>query len=206
MAINSTEYPYNYHWYLFRKLNNKPEAMKAYRTMCENAYRYGGADALTQKEQTKHWIVIAEQVLNQYNIPYEDRKESTMTNDELYRILPKGNRKEDFGKCVGTDSKGRLIIETKTGIAAYSKDDLEVVMPYTVTIQFTRDGAHYSYFATEGELEEGELFIITTHSVVSDVHGRFAKAIKINTKSKAATKWLEGYKLGGTPLTVGEND
>lgn len=87
---------------------------------------------------------------------------------------------------IGADSQGRIIVEEKGTGRVYpaNSTDLEEVLPYTVSVQFAGTATVYSYMADKGQVKEGDLLFGGIN------FGSVAKVIKVNTKSKAATKSL----------------
>lgn len=116
----------------------------------------------------------------------ENSKENTMSTT-LYQIVGT----ETYGTILATNSLGKYVFEVRgTGeVKTVEKNQLEEVIPYTVTIKFLgSDSKTYSFFSADGTVSVGDLIFLPMYNQIVMVTG-------VNTKSKLATKWLEGTKL-----------
>lgn len=109
--------------------------------------------------------------------------------DTLYQI--KGT--EDYGIYLTKDRSGNFVLEMKGGggVKAFPEDQLEEVLPYTVSIQYLGNGSDsksYAYLSKEGEFSVGDFLF-------GGRYGGFAKVTAVDTKSKHATKRFNGWKL-----------
>lgn len=127
--------------------------------------------------------------------PVPEEASTMSTTPKLYRWLD-ANNVEVFGTRLTTDSRGKWIMEPKGGGNAVTIDkaQAERVMPYTVGVAYNNDKTRtvYNYFSRIGEVEVGD--------VVFNREGAIAQVVALDTKSDAATKWLEGFKVKGTAL------
>jgi len=106
---------------------------------------------------------------------------NTMT---LYQFTVNNDTK--YGTYLATNSQGLFVMEEKgTGVIyTVGKTAVEEVMPYTIGVVFLSSGSttEYSYLATAGKYEVGQIFLMDNnygHSLVT--------ITKVDTKSKAAT-------------------
>lgn len=118
--------------------------------------------------------------------------EAQMTNNELYQIKDT----DTYGTILATNSQGLKVFEVRgTGeVKTVKKEDLEEVIPYTVGVRFLESrGNTHDFFAEKGVFEVGDIIFNTSYSGPMVV-------TKLNTKSKSATKYLEGSLI--RPTTV----
>ena len=78
-----------------------------------------------------------------------------------------------------------------SGVRSFSKKDVEVVMPFTYSVQFNGIGTEYSYLGKEGTVAVGDLLLKTDGTKGITI----AKVTAVNTKSEKATKYFEGVKI-----------
>jgi hypothetical protein len=104
------------------------------------------------------------------------------------------NGTEVYGKRLAIDGMTWVMKTVGGEIHVIGAKDAVEVVPYTVGVRFYNGGATYHYFAKEGEVAVGDLLWIKDASGLAEV-------MNIATKSKAANKSLNGWKLAGTPLT-----
>lgn len=97
-----------------------------------------------------------------------------------------------FGIGLAVNSKGEYVLEMKgTGeLAAYPKKDVELVMPFTFSVQFNGAGTEYSYLGKEGSVKVGDLLLKTDSKGIT-----VAKVTAVDTKSEKATKYFDGVKI-----------
>lgn len=121
------------------------------------------------------------------------KKENTMAEKKLYQI----NITESdimyatklasvkYGHKLAVNSAGKWVMEIKgTGkVITCDKDDVEEVMPYTVSVQFETGKTVYHYLAEKGSVELNAFYIFD-----SPMGRAIAQVIKLDTKSPAATK------------------
>jgi len=117
---------------------------------------------------------------SRYNKPL---KEKTMAEKKLYQI------NDDFlgvkyGHKLAVNSSGKWVMEIKgTGeVITCDKDNVEEVMPYTVSVQFQTGKQIYSYLANKDQVELNAFYIFDSPQ------GRaIAQVVKLDTKSPAAS-------------------
>jgi len=97
-----------------------------------------------------------------------------------------------FGVGLAVNSKGEYVLEMKgTGdLVAYHKKDVELVMPFTFSVQFNGTGTEYSYLGKEGSVKIGDLLLKTDSKGIT-----VAKVTAVDTKSEKATKYFDGVKI-----------
>jgi hypothetical protein len=117
-------------------------------------------------------------------IKFKTKEENTMAEKKLYQIG------EDFGGVkyghkLAVNSAGKWVMEIKgTGeVITCDKDNVEEVMPYTVSVQFETGKTVYHYLAEKGSVELNAFYIFD-----SPMGRAIAQVIKLDTKSPAATK------------------
>jgi len=119
---------------------------------------------------------------SRYNRP-DQQKENTMTEKKLYQINSLVSTVK-YGHKLAVNSAGKWVMEIKgTGeVITCDKDDVEEVMPYTVSIQFETGKQIYSYLAEKGSVELNAFYIVDA------ALGRaIAQVVKLDTKSPAAS-------------------
>lgn len=133
---------------------------------------------------------------------YEDNEftstlygEDEMTKDTLYSFEQDGVTK--YGTLLTTDSKGRYVLEVRgtQDVIPMDKSLVTEVLPYTIAVQFPGTTKHYAFKAKEGDFSVGDLLVRTDYEDFS-----FCTVVKVDTKSKAATKVFEGYKVNATKV------
>jgi len=106
-----------------------------------------------------------------------------MTEKKLYQINSLVSTVK-YGHKLAVNSAGKWVMEIKgTGeVITCDKDDVEEVMPYTVSIQFETGKQIYSYLAEKGSVELNAFYIVDA------ALGRaIAQVVKLDTKSPAAS-------------------
>ena len=125
------------------------------------------------------------------------QKENTMTEKKLYQInistagvmtaagVTHTVFTVKYGHKLAVNSAGKWVMEVKgTGeVITCDKDDVEEVMPYTVSVQFETGKQYYSYLAEKGSVELNAFYIFD-----APLGRAIAQVIKLDTKSPAATK------------------
>jgi hypothetical protein len=97
-----------------------------------------------------------------------------------------------FGIGLAVNSKGEYVLEMKgtNDLVAYAKKDVELVMPFTFSVQFNGTGTEYSYLGKEGSVKIGDLLLKTDSKGIT-----VAKVTAVDTKSEKATKYFDGVKI-----------
>lgn len=122
--------------------------------------------------------------------------EEPMTmKDKLYKTVT-DNR---YGTGLAIDSDGKFVLkmqDTNT-FESFMEGDLKRVMPYTFDVQFVtgRSDVTYSYRGREGQVEVGDILMLTGSSY------SIGLVVAINTESEKATKIFDGVKLLTAALT-----
>lgn len=124
-----------------------------------------------------------------------EQKGATSMKGKLFQTKESNPR---FGIGLAINSTGKYVLEMKgTGdLEAFDKRDIEVVMPFTYSVQFNGQGTEYSYLGKEGSVSVGDLLLKTDGSKGITI----AKVVAVDTKSEKATKYFDGVKLATTPL------
>jgi hypothetical protein len=114
-------------------------------------------------------------------------------NGSMKGKLFKVKADDAYGIGLAVDSTGQYVLEMKdgSGVRSFSKKEVEVVMPFTFSVQFNGVGTEYSYLGKEGSVTVGDLLLKTdsTKGII------IAKVTEVNTKSERATKHFEGVKI-----------
>lgn len=111
------------------------------------------------------------------------QKENTMTEKKLYQInIPVNTVK--YGHKLAVNSAGKWVMEIKgTGeVVTCDKDDVEEVMPYTVSVQFQTGKQIYNYLAEKGSVELNAFYIFD-----APLGRAITQVVKLDTKSPAAS-------------------
>lgn len=125
---------------------------------------------------------------------YLPQKENTMTEKKLYQIniqeTPAFSYTIKYGHKLAVNSSGKWVMEIKgTGeVITCDKDDVEEVLPYTVSVQFETGKQIYNYLAEEGSVELNAFYIVDVPYLTqySPVGRYIAQVVKLDTKSPAA--------------------
>jgi len=112
------------------------------------------------------------------------KEENTMTEKKLYQINTPLDAVK-YGHKLAVNSAGKWVMEVKgTGeVITCDKDDIEEVMPYTVSIQFETGKQIYSYLGNKDQLELNAFYLFD-----SPMGRCIAQVVKLDTKSPVATK------------------
>ena len=103
-----------------------------------------------------------------------------------------------YGHKLAINSAGQWVMEGKDGqVYTVDKEAVKEVMPYTVDCAYQGNDNRYSFFARQGDFEEGDVVAHPNYRELLHVK-------KLDTKSKKATTWLHGLKLQGTVVKSGE--
>lgn len=140
-------------------------------------------------EQKIYWIDWETPNVYRVNETKTETEGTKQMTDTLYQV--KGT--EDYGIYLTKDRSGNFVLEMKGGggVKAFPEDQLEEVLPYTVSIQYLGNGSDsksYAYLSKEGEFSVGDFLF-------GGRYGGFAKVTAVDTKSKHATKRFNGWKL-----------
>lgn len=111
-------------------------------------------------------------------------------------MLYKLKGQEEYGIKLATDSEGRIVLDMKaTGnLVAFDPNVLEEVLPYSVDVSFRGlSGKTYSFQADPNSLAVGDL-------VIDPRYDDPLRIVAIDTKSRKATKKIQGYVYKGTKL------
>jgi hypothetical protein len=133
--------------------------------------------------------------VKQYLIEAEiEEEENEMANNKLYQVKDQ----ELYGVHIATNSEGKIVLEMKgtNEVKAYSKDQLEEVMPYTVGVKFSVGGQNYHFETDKGSVSVGDLIVRMDGSY----EGSFGEVVSVDTKSKQATKRLDAVVIQGTRI------
>jgi hypothetical protein len=102
-----------------------------------------------------------------------------------------------FGTKLAVNSKGQIVLELKGsgGVEAFDTDAVEVVMPYTVDVNFIGDAASktYSFLSKEGDVAVGDLLL-------ADGYATLMRVMAVATRSTSATVELKGVKVPVVPF------
>jgi hypothetical protein len=98
-----------------------------------------------------------------------------------------------YGIGLAVDSTGQYVLEMKdgSGVRSFAKKEVEVVMPFTFSVQFNGVGTEYSYLGKEGTVKVGDLLLKQDGTKGITI----AKVTAVNTKSDKATKYFDGVKI-----------
>lgn len=185
---------------------------KAKKMVNTNTVRVG--DIVRKKYGSKH-ILVVQEFGNHFYGRYVDSNASTgrlHTNEvvhvndtveakgkdgmkgKLFKILAN----DQYGIGLAVDSTGKYVLEMKdgSGILAFDKKEVELVMPFTFSVQFNGIGTEYSYLGKEGTVKVGDLLLKTDGTKGITI----AKVTAVNTRSDKATKYFDGVKVVTEPL------
>jgi hypothetical protein len=138
---------------------------------------------------------------------HDQQKENTMTEKKLYQISISESdvmyatklASVKYGHKLAVNSAGKWVMEIKgTGeVITCDKDDVEEVMPYTVSIQFQTGKQIYSYLAEKDSVELDAFYIFD-----APLGRAIAQVVKLDTKSPAAS--VEFKPLAKLNVTLSE--
>lgn len=124
---------------------------------------------------------------NHTTATYEKREKSTMS--KLYKVVDK----EIYGNYLATNGEGKIVLDLKGGgVAAYTKEEIEEVVPYSVGVRFRNDTGSsmstkiYHYWVDRGTVEVNDVVFAADYSNPAIV-------VELDTKSAAANKRLTGF-------------
>lgn len=127
-------------------------------------------------------------------VPFEpnnqEREYPMLRHEVLYKVV---GSDDIFGTEVGTDTKGRMLLEHKvTGIIkAYDVHELEEQVPFTVELLCGTDRNHY--LSNKGEVKIGDVVLIRS---ISTNRLEFAEVMAVNTKKREVVKKLSSVMKG----------
>lgn len=108
------------------------------------------------------------------------------TMNKLYEITTADGKL--YGHKLAVNSQGHWVMEVKgTGtVLAVDKNNVEEVMPHTISVQFDSSKQAYAYLAEAGKYKVGELYVLDAP------YGRsIVQVVAVDTKSVQATKQFE---------------
>jgi len=121
------------------------------------------------------------------NATYEKQGKSTMS--KLYKVVDK----EIYGNYLATNGEGKIVLDLKGGgVAAYTKEEIEEVVPYSVGVRFRNDTGSsmsskiYHYWVDRGAVEVNDVVFAADYSNPAIV-------VELDTKSASANKRLTGF-------------
>ncbi len=122
----------------------------------------------------------------------EDQETETKGYDKMKGKLYQ-TKDGRFGIGLAVNSQGEYVLEMKgTGdLERFKKSELDVVMPFTFSVQFNGVGTEYSYLGKAGTVAVGDLLLKTDGTKGITI----AKVTAVNTKSEKATKYFDGVKI-----------
>lgn len=96
-----------------------------------------------------------------------------------------------YGVHVGTNSENKYLLEVKGSgkIVVRSKDEIEEILPYTVSLSINGSDVHY--ISEPGKLNKGDYVIYNLNGKNIEV----AKVSGVDTKNKTARSKFKGLKL-----------
>lgn len=118
-----------------------------------------------------------------------EQKGNGSMKGKLFKVKADGS----YGIGLAVDSTGQYVLEMKdgSGVRSFAKKEVEVVMPFTFSVQFNGVGTEYSYLGKEGTVKVGDLLLKQDGTKGITI----AKVTAVNTKSDKATKYFEGVKI-----------
>jgi hypothetical protein len=125
-----------------------------------------------------------------------EKKGNPGMKGKLFKVKEDGS----YGIGLAVDSTGQYVLEMKDGggVRSFTKKDVEVVMPFTFSVQFNGTTTEHSYLGKEGSVVVGDLLLKTDGTKGITI----AKVTAVNTKSEKATKYFDGVKLATVPLEI----
>jgi hypothetical protein len=131
--------------------------------------------------------------LDIHNLVHVNEEQEQKGNGSMKGKLFKVKADDAYGIGLAVDSTGQYVLEMKdgSGVRSFAKKDVEVVMPFTFSVQFNGVGTEYSYLGKEGSVAVGDLLLKQDGTKGITI----AKVTAVNTKSDKATKYFDGVKL-----------
>ena len=157
---------------------------QAYGNCIYGKYLHSGTS--TGRIDTSNLVKVNEEV---------EQKGNSSMKGKLFKV----KADNAYGVGLAVDSTGQYVLEMKdgSGVRSFSKKDVEVVMPFTFSVQFNGVGTEYSYLGKEGSVNIGDLLLKTDGTKGITI----AKVTAVKTKSESATKYFEGVKIKTEALT-----
>jgi hypothetical protein len=142
--------------------------------------RYLHSGTSTGRIDTRNLVKVEDEV---------EQKGNGSMKGKLFKV----KADDAYGIGLAVDSTGQYVLEMKdgSGVRSFSKKEVEVVMPFTFSVQFNGVGTEYSYLGKEGSVTVGDLLLKTDSTKGITI----AKVTEVNTKSERATKHFEGVKI-----------
>jgi hypothetical protein len=130
---------------------------------------------------------------NLVKVEDEDEVEQKGNGSMKGKLFKVKKANDAYGIGLAVDSTGQYVLEMKdgSGVCSFSKKEVEVVMPFTFSVQFNGVGTEYSYLGKEGSVTVGDLLLKTDGTKGITI----AKVTEVNTKSERATNHFEGVKI-----------
>lgn len=156
---------------------------QAYGNCIYGKYLHSGTS--TGRIDTRNLVRVNEEV---------EQKGNSSMKGKLFKV----KADDAYGIGLAVDSTGQYVLEMKdgSGVRSFSKKEVEVVMPFTFSVQFNGVGTEYSYLGKEGSVNVGDLLLKQDGTKGITI----AKVTAVNTKSDKATKYFDGVKLATTAL------
>lgn len=143
-------------------------------------------DGMTCQQRAQDMRRAADKVFN-----WQNRKESAMSR-KLYVWIEDG--KEVYGHRLTSNSAGLWVMEAKGGeVKAVDKSTVTEVMPFTIAANYLGGSRQYHFFAKEGDYEVGDVVFAVEYQTPLVV-------AKLDTKARAAAKWLNGAVIRPTKV------
>ena len=151
--------------------------MNSYKYMAQLKYRPRNNWLEGDWNTTKEENTMTEKKLYQINISTAIFTDTLVSHHSVFTVK--------YGHKLAVNSSGKWVMEIKgTGeVITCDKDDVEEVMPYTVSIQFQTGKQIYSYLAEKGSVELNAFYIFD-----APLGRAIVQVIKLDTKSPSATK------------------
>lgn len=120
-----------------------------------------------------------------------DESEVSMEKTKTLYSLTLDDGTTGYGVHVGTNSENKYLLEVKGtgGIVVRSKDEIEEILPYTISISV--NGSDIHYISEPGKLNKGDYVIYNLNGKNIEV----AKVTGVDTKNKTARGKFKGLKL-----------
>lgn len=151
---------------------------QVYGTSAYGKYLHTGLS--TGRLDTRNLVKVNEEV---------EQKGNGSMKGKLFKVKADGS----YGIGLAVDSTGQYVLEMKdgSGVRSFAKKEVEVVMPFTFSVQFNGVGTEYSYLGKEGTVKVGDLLLKQDGTKGITI----AKVTAVNTKSDKATKYFDGVRI-----------
>jgi hypothetical protein len=165
---------------IVRKINGRThiEVTDSYGNCIYGKYLHTGLS--TGRIDTRNLVKVDEEI---------EQKGNGSMKGKLFKVKADGV----YGIGLAVDSTGQYVLEMKdgSGVRSFAKKEVEVVMPFTFSVQFNGVGTEYSYLGKEGTVKVGDLLLKQDGTKGITI----AKVTAVNTKSDKATKYFDGVKI-----------